>query len=118
MIIDLLAKIKHLENEKSSLTTAIRIIQEDNFLRSNVNNTEDDQGGNQWVELNKKKKKRKRDQTQKLQEIPTIATHENCPPETTCADESNATVKKCNHLEQAMEKRWISEHSRKSSKSC
>jgi hypothetical protein len=61
---------------------------------SNVTNTEDDQGGNQWVELNKKKKKRKRDQTQKLQETPTIATHENCPLETTCADESNATVKK------------------------
>ncbi|CAB4006543.1 Hypothetical predicted protein, partial [Paramuricea clavata] len=93
-IIDLQAKIKHLENEKSSLTTAIRIIQEDNSLRPNVNNTDDDQGGNQWVELNKKKKKRKRDQTQKLQEIPTIATHENCPLETTCADESNATVKK------------------------
>ncbi|CAB4036417.1 Hypothetical predicted protein, partial [Paramuricea clavata] len=77
-----------------NLTTAIRIIQEDNSLRSNVNNTEDDQGGNQWVELNKKKKKRKRDQTQKLQEIPTITTHENCPLETTCADESNATVQK------------------------
>ncbi|CAB4006040.1 Hypothetical predicted protein [Paramuricea clavata] len=86
-IIDLQAKIKHLENEKSSLTTAIRIIQEDT-------DTEDDQGGNQWVEPNKKKKKRKRDQTQKLQEMPTIATHENCPLETTCADESNATVKK------------------------
>ncbi|CAB4038835.1 Hypothetical predicted protein, partial [Paramuricea clavata] len=92
-IIDLQAKIKHLENKKSSLTTAIRIIQEDNSLRSNVN-TEDDQGGNQWVELNKKKKKRKHDQTHKLQEIPTIATQENCPLETTCADESNATVKK------------------------
>jgi C4-type Zn-finger protein len=75
-IIDLLAKIKHLENGKSSLTTAIGIIQEDNSLRSNVNNTEEDQEGNQWVELNKKKKKRKRDQTQKLQETPTIATHD------------------------------------------
>lgn len=86
-IIDLQTKVKHLENEKSSLTTAIRIIQEDNSLRSSVNNTDNDQGENQWVKSNKKKKKRKYDQTQKL------PTHENCPSETTCADESNATVK-------------------------
>ncbi|CAB3993917.1 Hypothetical predicted protein [Paramuricea clavata] len=50
-------------SQDASLTTAIRVTQEDNSLQSNVNSTEDDQEGKQCVEWYKKKKKRKRDQT-------------------------------------------------------
>ena len=58
---DLKAKIKYLENEKSSLTTAIRIIQEDNSQRANRNyDSKDNQEENPFVEVKRKERKRKR----------------------------------------------------------
>ena len=57
LVKELKAKIDHLENEKSSLVTAIRIIQEDNNAQVNQNSK-----NNPWFKVTQKTKKAKRPQ--------------------------------------------------------
>ena len=59
LVKELKAKIHHLENEKSSLVTAIRIIQEDNNAQVNQNSK-----NNPWIKVTQKTKKAKRLQKQ------------------------------------------------------
>ena len=59
LVKELKAKIDHLENEKSSLVTAIRIIQEDNNAQVNQNSK-----NNPWIKVTQKTKKAKRPQKQ------------------------------------------------------
>ena len=59
LVKELKAKIDHLENEKSSLVTAIRIIQEDNNAQVNQNSK-----NKPWIKVTQKTKKAKRPQKQ------------------------------------------------------
>ena len=59
LVKELKAKIDHLENDKSSLVTAIRIIQEDNNAQVNQNSK-----NNPWIKVTQKTKKAKRPQKQ------------------------------------------------------
>ena len=70
LIEELKSKIKCLEDEKSSLTTVIRIIQEDNPQRTKLNCSKNDHADEKYVEVKNKKKTRKHRKHKKTPEKP------------------------------------------------
>ena len=69
---ELKSKINCLEDEKSSLTTVIRIIQEDNPQRTKLNCSKNDHADEKYVEVKNKKKTRKHRKHKKTPEKPIL----------------------------------------------
>ena len=72
LIEELRWKIKCLEDEKSSLTTVIRIIQEGNPQRTKLNCSKNDHADEKYVEFKNKKKTRKHRKHKKTPEKPIL----------------------------------------------
>ena len=72
LIEELKSKIKCLEDEKSSLTTVIRIIQEDNPQRTKLNCSKNNHADEKYAEVENKKKTRKHRKHKKTPEKPIL----------------------------------------------